>query len=364
MKVLFYTNVPSPYRVDFFNELGKYCDLTVLFEIENSVERNDAWKEYKFKNFKGIVLNGIRTGVDGSFCPQIIKYVKKDAYDHIVVTQIASLTAIWLVLYMRLLNIPYCYEGDGGFVGATQGIKAAIKRFIIGNAIFCFSTSKEFDKYCLAYGAKKEKIYRYPFSSMKKKDLVMRVPTHSEKQEYKDLLQIKEEFVVLAVGRFIYGKGFDLLLKASCELPMCVGVYIIGGEPTEEYLEMVEKWNLNNVYFLNHLSKEKLAEYYMAANLFVLPTRSDVWGLVINEAMSYGLPVITTDRCIAGLELIENGKNGYIVRNEDWEDIKEKIIKFVCSKELTQKCSERALEIINNYTIEKMAERHIEIFKR
>ena len=170
MKLLFYTKIPSPYRVAFFNELGKYCELTVVFEIATSTERDDAWKKFEFKNFKGIILDGVRTRVDAAFCPGIIKYLKRGEYDYIVVTQLASLTAIWAVAYMQMRNIKYCYEGDGGFVGSVKGIKAALKRFIIKNAQICFSTSKEFDKYCIAYGADKDNIYRYPFTSIEKKD--------------------------------------------------------------------------------------------------------------------------------------------------------------------------------------------------
>ena len=43
MKVLFYSNIPSPYRVDFYNELGKKCDLSVLFELQDSTERDENW---------------------------------------------------------------------------------------------------------------------------------------------------------------------------------------------------------------------------------------------------------------------------------------------------------------------------------
>ena len=56
MKILVLTNIPSPYRVDFFNEWGKYCDLTVAFEKEASDERDNSWKKYQFTHFKGVLL--------------------------------------------------------------------------------------------------------------------------------------------------------------------------------------------------------------------------------------------------------------------------------------------------------------------
>jgi len=51
MKYLFLTNIPSPYRVDFFNELGKLCDVTVAFETGASKERDASWKRYDIKRF-------------------------------------------------------------------------------------------------------------------------------------------------------------------------------------------------------------------------------------------------------------------------------------------------------------------------
>lgn len=55
MKLLYITNIPSPYRVDFFNELSKYCDLTVLFERKKADDRDDNWYGNRFK-FKAVFL--------------------------------------------------------------------------------------------------------------------------------------------------------------------------------------------------------------------------------------------------------------------------------------------------------------------
>ena len=167
--------------------------------------------------------------------------------------------------------------------------------------------------------------------------------------------------MVLAIGQFIHRKGFDVLLKAAADLPKSVGIYIVGGEATEEYRKMKEELGLSNVHFLGFQKKEVLGKYYRAADLFVLPTREDIWGLVINEAMAYGLPVITTDRCVAGLELVENGVNGYIVPVEDASALAQKIQAVLNAD--PEAMGSVSLEKIQPYTLENMAKTHAEIFE-
>ena len=116
-----------------------------------------------------------------------------------------------------------------------------------------------------------------------------------------------------------------------------------------------------HVHFLGFQKKERLAEFYKAADLFVLPTREDIWGLVINEAMAYGLPVITTDRCVAGLELVEDGVNGYIVPVEDAQTLAEKIHAVLQSD--LEKMGQASLDKIRPYTLENMAKVHAEILE-
>ena len=105
-----------------------------------------------------------------------------------------------------------------------------------------------------------------------------------------------------------------------------------------------------------------LANAYAAADLFVLPTREDIWGLVINEAMAYGLPVITTDRCVAGLELVEEGVNGSIVPVEDAAALAGKM-KELLSSDL-EKMGTASLKKIRAYTIENMAKAHVAFFEK
>lgn len=156
-------------------------------------------------------------------------------------------------------------------------------------------------------------------------------------------------------------KGIDILLKAAVNFDNNIYTYIIGGKPTDEYLKIIKDNNLKKIYFLNFMNKENLYEYYKAADLFVLPTREDIWGLVINEAMANGLPIITTNKCIAGLELI-NG-NGYIVPIDDFKAISLMVNEILSNPVEQVNLSIKSLKIIKEYTIENMAQKTYKILK-
>ena len=363
MKILWLTNIPSPYRVDFFSELGKQCELTVLFEMATSNERDISWKNYNFVNFTGIIMDGKEFDVDKAICFQQFKYLKKKKYDYIIVNNMATPTGIMAIEYMKFRNIQYCLEGDGGFAKSGKGIKEALKKHLIKGAQAYFSTSTKHDDYWKTYGAKADKVYRYPFSSIRESDICSEFIDNDKKQIIRNELGITAENVVLSIGRFIPSKGYDVLLRA-CKYINNAEIYIIGGSPTSEYLEIIEDFNLSNIHFIEFKLKEELKKYFILSDLFVLPTRGDSWGLVINEAMAYGLPVITTEKCIAGLELIKNYENGFVIPEDEEKKLAEKINLLIVDQELRVRMGNNNILKISEYTIEAMARRHMEVFNR
>lgn len=360
MKVLFMTNIPSPYRVDFFNEWGKFCELTVVFTDKFYAHRDKSWQDFHFDNFKGVFLKG-KTFRGYRFCFEIKKVIKNGNFDKIICADFTSPTGMIAIRYMRKKKIKYWLESDGGFAKNGKGFKEKLKKYLIKGAEGYLSTGKAHDEYYLTYGAKKERIHRYPFTSIHESYVEKSTSSAEEKLALREKLQIPEEKVVLAVGRFIPIKGFDILIKAAAWLPKDVGFYFVGGMPTAEYLALREKNNLFNVHFVGFKDKQTLKEYYRAADVFVLPTRGDVWGLVVNEAMANGLPVITTDKCVAGLELVKEGKNGYLVPTDDVKALKQAIEKIFAAQENVELMGEKSLALIGNYTIESMVKRHLEL---
>ncbi|MBQ8594529.1 MAG: glycosyltransferase [Oscillospiraceae bacterium] len=362
MKVAFLTNIPSPYRVSFFNELGKYCELTVFFERSMSDERDKSWGNYEFKNFSGIILKGKNISTDKSFAPSIKKYLKSNKFDHVVVCNSFTPTGIYAIFYMKKNNIDYCIEGDGAFVKKENFLKKLFKKSIIKGAKGYFSTSKTHDEYYLTYGAEKNLIFRYPFTSVMEENVLDSPLDTEDKNKIKISLGINEERMILSVGQFVYRKGFDVLLKAVRNLDKSIGVYIIGGNPTSDMESFVCSHNLSNVHFLSFKKPEELRQYYKVADVFVLPTREDIWGLVVNEAMAVGTPVIATDKCVSGLEMIKNGLNGYIVPSENEVDLSNTINMLMDNN--FKRMSEESLETAKKYTIQNMARTHINILSK
>ena len=97
-----------------------------------------------------------------------------------------------------------------------------------------------------------------------------------------------------------------------------------------------------------------MKKYYYSADIFVLPSRYETWGLVINEAMAYGLPVITTDMCIAGTALIQDGINGYIVETDNVNMLREKLKLLIEDEEKCREMGAMNNELIQTWTLENM----------
>ncbi len=360
-KVLFITNIPAPYRIDFYEILGKYYDLTVLFEAKRAPGITFNWKEDGIKNFKAIFLK------EGEIEEKkvnwnIFRYLNKMDYDHVVVTNYAYFTEMAALLSIKLRHIPYYYELDGAMAGyGENSFKRRFKSFFLKGAKAYFSPSCVSDEYVNYYAGNAAKIHRYPFSSLSDTDILQHPLSSDEKLSIRKRLGVKESKMILAVGQFIHRKGFDVLMEAAKDMDRNTGIYIVGGKPTEEYLEMQRKYGLTQVHFEGFKTKDELAEYFKAADLFVLPTREDIWGLVINEAMAYGLPVVTTNKCVAGMELISD--KDCLVDIDNPQQLKNIMETLMADDERRERLAVENLTKIKGYTVEKMAEAHIKVFE-
>ena len=138
-------------------------------------------------------------------------------------------------------------------------------------------------------------------------------------------LDVREPFF-LASNRFIPRKNLDGLIKAyhayrtNTEKPW--RLLLLGDGPERAALEqLVRSLHIDGVVFCGFQQIQHLPAYYAHAGAFVHPALNDQWGLVVNEAMAAGLPVIVSRKAGCAQDLVSHGKNGYIFHPDNLEEL-------------------------------------------
>ena len=181
LKVLFFTNIPAPYRVSILEKMGELCELTVVFEKKESDERDKSWGKYEFNNFSVVFLKGVPISADSALTLGALKFISSKRYDYIICGSYMSPSILAAIFYMQFRGIPYYLESDGDMHKDGKGIREQIKRMVISKSKGCFSTCKTNDEYFTFYGAKKDAIYRYQFTSLWEKD-ILKEPVKKKKK--------------------------------------------------------------------------------------------------------------------------------------------------------------------------------------
>lgn len=355
MKVLFMTNIPAPYRVTFFNQLAKKCDLTVLFEEKNNSIRNEEWYKDNTYHFKYHILKK-------NFVKELIQFLKED-FDIIIMGNYASKVSALTRFVLKAKKKRYIISADGGFAEDKFIFTKWIKTFFISSASYWLSTGKGTSEYLKTYGAQEANIYTFRFTSLNKKDILSKPLKYSEKMQLRKKLGYNYKRIFFSVGQLVYRKGYDIFLDIIQNEKVKDTAFLIAGvgEKMEEYKKYIEDNKIENVFFIGFKDKKEILELYKMSDVFFFPTRYDIWGLVINEAMANGLPIISSDKALAALELLP--KN-YLYSCND----KEKLLKLIhdfSSKEEQElyEIGKNNLNKIKDYTIEQMVEEHVHILE-
>jgi glycosyltransferase involved in cell wall biosynthesis len=361
MKVLYLTNLPAPYRRQFFNALGKFCNLTVIYENGSSdSSRNKKWVDNTKYSYQEMALQNDFPKTHFESCNNLNEFLRGQ-YDYIVIGGYSSWTEIKAVRFLSKNKIPFIISSDGGFVKKDNKFKFLIKSKLMSSASYWMSSGKETTKYLVHYGAKEKNIFQYHFTSLDRQDILPKEMNDTEKELLKKRLGVEEKTMAVFVGQFIPRKGVDILASAGKGLSN-VGFYLIGSDGFDKkYSNQCRKEFGNNFHEIPFLTKDELNVYYEAADIFVLPTKEDIWGLVINEAMAKGLPIITTTRCLAGLELVDDS-NGRLVSPNNIEELRQALIDLSSSN--LEKMSKSSLAKIKDYTFEQMARDYFDAFTK
>jgi len=197
--------------------------------------------------------------------------------------------------------------------------------------------------------------------------------SENRKSLRKELRIDEKDIVILFVGKLIYKKhpfdllrAYELLNMGKSDLPnINVNVrrsdfqkfnliFVGDGILRPELENYVKIHNLKNVFFLGFKNQTELPEYYTIADIFVLPSGvGETWGLVVNEAMCFGLPIIVSDVVGCGPDLVKHGENGYIYPVGNIEKLTDYLEDLIKNPAKRTAFGKKSFEIIQNYSYEK-----------
>lgn len=355
-RLLILSDVNLPYRIEVFKGLSR-CFETVTFFNGRKIEgSNSRWYCPSDDSFEFHVLDN---------CKALQVY--NEALENISDFDLVLCYDPWHKRSRALQrlcikkNVPYILNADGVVDINKKIIRKIVKSYYVKRAALCFAGCNKAVEYFKYYSADESKIVKHPFTSFFEKSILDAPYTEQQKAEIRQRLGLEDRVTFLSVGRFVLSKGFDLLLDAWGRTSQESQLVIVGGGPMEKELcDIVSQRGLKNVKIVGYVPQNELNNYYAAANAFVMPTRSDVWGLVINEAMSKALPIISSDKCTASVELIEQQKNGLLYSCCDVERLAECISTLELDTELMQRMGIDGLKAIREYTYENVIKSHTE----
>lgn len=352
MRIALILPMPSPYHNPVFERVArKYGnDFFVLFMTK--IEPNRSWKldtpkfnHYFLKeNYKSKTNSGGTVYVHNNY--DVLQKLKQFNPD-IVITRGFNPTALYGWLYAKLFQKKHIPKTDGWKV-SEKNLSFAhrlIRKIVYGTSQAYIAASINSTKLYLSYGVDKNKIFK------------SHLCTDNRKFENNNTFEDRE-YDLMFSGRFVDRKlpllFAEIASKIAQKIPN-IKVLILGEGPLkEQFFHKLEENNIN-FHYAGFVQQDELPQYYAKSKLFLFPTKQDPWGVVANEAMASGTPVLTTP--FAGIinDLLIDGKNGYILDIDStlWS---EKATKLLQNESLWIKFSNNAKESVAEFTFDNAAQ--------
>jgi glycosyltransferase involved in cell wall biosynthesis len=355
-KYIFLTNIPTPYRTSFYNELHECgLDFEVFYMREIESDRNWSVERESLKH-PHFIDNGLYRTVGRfhvHFNPRLIQKILKSKDAEIIIGGAWNDLDVLAIVTLKRLGIlksqlHFWSEANYLTIGASNDnfLKSLIRKFVYHSSRGAQLSSGRMTEITLAdkWGIK---CYKFvPLPNTIEEDRFQISEGDVDKRYTKRSLPI----FLMPVRLVEQDKGIINFFN-------CIGientkkaVFNIAGDGVdkERIKDFVESNCLEeNVKLLGHCTAEKMASLYREANLFVLPSFSDPSPLSLIEAISMKLPVLVSERCGNHFEAVESGLNGYIFDPFNPESAKNAFEKLLIKKEQWREMGEKSKSIYN-----------------
>jgi glycosyltransferase involved in cell wall biosynthesis len=357
IKIVFiHTISNTPYKHEFYNSLCNEFEVHVIHLSSKSSIRD--WEKLYSKKYAEYVLNSKDINKRNKIYSiyKILKTVR--LIDPQIIVSPGYHRIEFLITPLIFSNkITICDIASTHRDKSRNKVKEKIKSFLIT----CL-----FD-YLFTYG-KASKNYLVEGLNIPEAKVFIRGNYSHLQLVSQNLPSFKErEYTLLYVGRFSEEKNLFFLIDtfsaSKNKYPNYFKLKLIGNGFLKEKIKsyIIEKNMQESIMIVDHLSAEKLIIEYKRARILILPSLSETWGQVINEAMHFGLPIIISENCGCVEDLCKT-TNSFIFNPTIKEQLVDIFNLLLMDESKQIEMSKHSIEIIKEYSIPKLSEKQINIF--
>lgn len=362
MNIGFITNSRAPYRIKQINKLIEIEGID--FTIYYTKKKDDRlWEIAEKCKVKEIFLKGVElfkfSNIDFYINSGICKAVKSN--DLIIIGGYEQPSYLLASIFCKILGKKYIIFFDGiqpqKINSKINILKRIIIKYIVCNSFCIFANGKTSKLYFTNnFNYSKERIYNQYLTVDIDEIQNLNTERFSIKNHMMERYKINvSKKIILFVGRLLFWKNVEVLIKAVSLMKDKENyvLVIVGDGPEKENLQRLsDNLSVNTVYTGNISNRTDIIYHYYMSDLFVFPTSGEAWGLVVNEALAAGLPVICSNAAGACLDLVIDGVNGYTFDHKNPEELCNKISLIFAEEEKYKSFCLASKEIIKDWNFD------------
>lgn len=353
VKIAFVHPALMDYRLELFNELHTNYNINFILTRQGRGQDDIKEKHLKIPNeWKYNIVQSDKLEIRRRSIVMYINLIRElSKIEHKIILTSTS----WYICFLiaKITGKKFIFLTEFWFfpsISYIDKIKNYYTKYMLRHSSAVIVTGSKSYEQMLDFGINIKKIFKCIQSGID----YSKMPVVDIRRD----LGLKDEIIILYFSRIIRSKGLDYLIKAFSLLKMDnkAILLIVGDGPFKIDCEkLVGQLGTQNIFFVGY--SEDRASYFQACDVFVLPaifigSKYEPWGMVINEAMAFGKPIISTDAVGSAYDLVKNNENGFVVKNKDINELYmalHTIISNPLLKESMGKNSRKIFEDRNNH---------------
>jgi len=400
-KLAILTSHVIQYQTPLFQKFAAFpdVDLTVYFcwdfgarkTYDPEFGKEIEWDIPFLSGFKYKFLKNLSSKPSPTFLGQInlgiILELWANRYDALMVFGWNSFTN-WIAFFTAFLRgTPVLLLGENPLNQELlkPAWKRTVKKILFGKILFLLISAllyigeqnKRFYKY---YGVSGEKLFFVPYAVDNDRFITASKSLRAKRKSLRQEAGIPENAtVILFVGKLIEKKrpmdllrAYEMLANSKLQIANSkkrtvgnekrfaasnspLALVFVGDGALRPALERhVQEYDIPNVHFVGFKNQTELPKYYVISDVFVLPSgEGETWGLVVNEAMCSGLPVVVSDVAGCSSDLVLEGKNGYVIKCGDVETLHQRLLSLITNSKQRSQFGARSVAVIKRYSYEE-----------